>query len=644
MVSGSALAGSVAIALGYFVVARTQLNAFDLTVGWKELAKLVIISGALFAPFLAAGIIIATIFTARPERIHRLYATDLVGAGLGCALAVPLISLIGPPGAVVLAGLLYALAGLHSAPRGVFRFVGWSTVAVLALVVGLYRWLPDPVPDRIKTLAYAGGPIYGPRVFSAWSTVFRVDVTENSLFPGSSYLIHHDGHLGSVLHGFNGDLSTLTRFDADPRSFPFRVGKPAPDVLIIGAAGGHEILASLYFGAGHVTGVELNPATVSLLTDHFADYTGHIATHERVTLVNAEGRSYLRRAGASYDLIWFVAPDSYAAMNAATSGAFVLSESYLYTVEMIRESLDHLAPGGLISVMFGEIDYDRKPNRTARYLATAREAFRRIGIEDFDRHVMVTTRPDILYLSTILLKKEPFTDEEVRRFQRNAEAVPESVIRHVPGNPARGDGPVERAIFLPPEQLARSYGSYPYFITPVTDDAPFFWHFTRFRDALRSTAAREARGVYVDIDDVVGERVIVLLLIFATVFAAAWLILPFVVIGRAWRTLPYKTSTLLYFAALGIGFMLFEVSLIQMLTLFLGYPSYSLSVTLFGLLTASGIGSLASGAYRGRRDTRSSSCSWPCWRSCSSIASAWTCSWTSSSGRRFRCAACWRSC
>ena len=120
----SALAGSVAIALGYFVVARTQLNAFDLTVGWKESAKLVIISGALFAPFLAAGIIIATIFTARPERIHRLYATDLVGAGLGCALAVPLISLIGPPGAVVLAGLLYALADCTARPVG--RFDSWG--------------------------------------------------------------------------------------------------------------------------------------------------------------------------------------------------------------------------------------------------------------------------------------------------------------------------------------------------------------------------------------------------------------------------------------------------------------------------------------------------------------------------------------
>ncbi len=602
VVSCSALAGSATIALGYIVVARMQLNAFDLAVGYKELLKLVIISSALFTPFLAAGIIIATIFTARPARIHRLYATDLVGAGLGCALAVPLISVIGPPGTVVLAGLLYALAGVHSAPRGNTRRVGWGMVAALTVLVALHRQLPDPVPDRVKTLGMKGGAAYGPSVFSSWSTVFRIDVTENSLVPGSSYLIHHDGNLGSVLHRFNGDLSTLTRFDTDPRSLPFQVTKPAPHVLIIGAAGGHEILTSRYFGARHITAVELNPATVSLLTDRFADYTGHIAAHERVTLVNAEGRSYLQRTDDSYDLIWFVAPDSYAAMNAATSGAFVLSESYLYTIEMIQEALSHLAEGGVICVMFGELAYDRKPNRTARYLATAREAFRRIGIADFDRHVIVTTKPDIVYLSTILLKKEPFTDNEVRQLLRGAERVPESVVRHAPGNPPRGDGPVERAIFLAREQLSHSYDSYPYYIDPVTDDAPFFWHFTRFRDALSSTAAREARGVYVDIDDVIGERLIVVLLAFATVFAAVWLFLPFVVLGRAWRSLPYKTSTLLYFAALGVGFMQFEVSLIQMLTLFLGYPSYSLSVTLFGLLTASGLGSLASGAYRGKRD------------------------------------------
>src|SRR6185369_10022989 len=209
------------------------------------------------------------------------------------------------------------------------------------------------------------------------------------------------------------DVSKLGRFEHDPRSFPFRVARPSPEVLVIGAAGGHELLASLYFDTRHVTGVELNPVTYSLLTDHFADYSGHLPDNPRVTLVNAEGRSYLKRNDDRYDLVWFVAPDSYAAMNAATSGAFVLSESYLYTVEMIDESLDHLGPDGILCAHFGEIDYEHKPNRTVRYVSTAREAFRRRGITDFASHVLVATTPDIMNLSTVILKKTPFTPEEV---------------------------------------------------------------------------------------------------------------------------------------------------------------------------------------------------------------------------------------
>ena len=57
-----------------------------------------------------------------------------------------------------------------------------------------------------------------------------------------------------------------------------------------------------------------------------------------------------------------------------------------------------------------------------------------------------------------------------------------------------------------------------------------------------------------------------------------------------------------YFAALGLGFMFIEVALIQMLTLFLGYPTHSLSVTLFGILLFSGLGSLLSERYSARRN------------------------------------------
>jgi hypothetical protein len=82
-----------------------------------------------------------------------------------------------------------------------------------------------------------------------------------------------------------------------------------------------------------------------------------------------------------------------------------------------------------------------------------------------------------------------------------------------------------------------------------------------------------------------------LILVFATTMAGLFLLLPFIAVGTQWREFGRKGTSLLYFSCLGFGFMLFEVSLIQQLALFLGYPTYSLSVTLATILVASGAGS-----------------------------------------------------
>ena len=93
-----------------------------------------------------------------------------------------------------------------------------------------------------------------PTLFSRWSPVFRVDLTHvGADRPDDVRIIHHDGLWGSTLHRWDGDLGSLTRFDRDERSFPFKVtDEPPREVLIIGAAGGHEILASLYFILGDI--------------------------------------------------------------------------------------------------------------------------------------------------------------------------------------------------------------------------------------------------------------------------------------------------------------------------------------------------------------------------------------------------------
>nr|NIV76474.1 hypothetical protein [Gammaproteobacteria bacterium] len=146
----------------------------------------------------------------------------------------------------------------------------------------------------------------------------------------------------------------------------------------------------------------------------------------------------------------------------------------------------------------------------------------------------------------------------------------------------------------------RWHAAYPYDVTPVTDDSPFFWHFARYRDAL--TRPWGEKSLIWDPEDATGERMLMTLLCFAVLFAAVFLLLPLLFVRETWGRIPHKTPAAVYFAALGLGFMFFEVCLIQKLTLFLGYPTYSLTVTLFSLLVFSGIGSLASRRYAGHRN------------------------------------------
>jgi hypothetical protein len=146
---------------------------------------------------------------------------------------------------------------------------------------------------------------------------------------------------------------------------------------------------------------------------------------------------------------------------------------------------------------------------------------------------------------------------------------------------------VTTIVTAPQAELGAMLRSYRYDVSPVFDDSPFFWHFARFRDVF---ARRDARP-NLDPEDGFGERMLLALLAMSAAYALVFLLLPFVVIRRTWAALPYKLPSAVYFAAVGTGFMFFEIVMIQKLTLLLGYPTYSLSVTLAALLVFSGAGS-----------------------------------------------------
>jgi len=272
LISKLCICGGASVLAGYFIIAPTQINISMLTYGPVEILKLIAVCILLMTPFLAIGIIVSTILSRDPEAAGWLYAADLLGAALGCVTCIPLLILLDPPRTVIFAGLIFTLGGIRLAARSI-PLLGAAGVTSLALLLPIVSGglLPDPAVDMVKDI----GLFQKEKSvrFSKWHPVFRVDVSE-SLSISGNYLLHHDGLLGSGLYQFNGDFSSIDHLRTDSRALPFEVLAREPQVLVIGAAGGYDVLAALFFGAKRVTGVELNPVTLSLLTDIYADVTG----------------------------------------------------------------------------------------------------------------------------------------------------------------------------------------------------------------------------------------------------------------------------------------------------------------------------------------------------------------------------------
>src|SRR5206468_4481241 len=88
-----------------------------------------------------------------------------------------------------------------------------------------------------------------------------------------------------------------------------------------------------------------------------------------------------------------------------------------------------------------------------------------------------------------------------------------------------------------------------------------------------------------------GVAVLGMLLIISVLAVLAFLVLPLLLQDRAKH---HEAGALMYFIAVGLGYILVEISLIQRFVLFLGHPTYALTVVVFLMLLSSGIGSLAS--------------------------------------------------
>jgi hypothetical protein len=393
-----------------------------------------------------------------------------------------------------------------------------------------------------------------------------------------------DSYAGTELTAFDGDVSTVEHLKYDVTNIAHYL-RPSSRVLVVGTGGGRDVLSALAFNQKGVTGVEINPDILDLVHGRFGDFTGHLDRHPRVTFVNDEARSFVERLNDRVDIIQISLIDTWAA---TASGAFVLTENSLYTVEAWRTFLEHLTPHGILTV--SRWYYADRPGEVYRSAVLAATALRQLGVENPADHLaIVRARPAAADdapdgIGTLLVSPGAFSGADVDRLEEVSARLRFDIVQS-----PRASSDETFAAIASGDRLDDVIDSYPLNIAAPTDDSPFFFHMLRIRDVFDADLWRDQGIVSFNMKAV---GVLGVLLLTVSALTAACIGLPLALTRRR-EDLSGAAPYLLFFAAIGLGFMLVEISQLQRLAVFLGHPAYSLSVVLFSLLVSSGIGSLS---------------------------------------------------
>ena len=563
----------------------------------------------LAIPFFCSGLCLGLLFTRGTQRIHRLYAFDLVGAGIGCGALALIMPKFGGSGSVVIAAAL----GMFAA--AVFASPRRRIVSTLSLVISVTTIFVASHADRFLPITVTSLKVTPPvkPIYTCWNTFSRIDVYERKAHPDENLpamrrFVFDAGTAATGIQDLRPgirDYLAKNPNDWDYSSGIAYVGKPHPSVLIIGSGAGSQVLDALHFGARSITAIEVNPIIAETVAHRMDDFWGGMFNQPEVHLVTAEGRNFVRSSRETYDAIISVHTISNAAV---ASGALALSENYVLTREAFEDYFDHLLPDGVIY-------FTRPEPQIARLFATAREALAKRGIQDLSSHFYAyrvppddwekrmfgADRPS--FEAGILVKKSPFTAEEVGRINNllgvgQPSRDPSAPAPEVLYSPFTATTGIYRTL-LTSNDLWQVYRSGPRELQPAIDDRPFFNHYTRWsaiNGAMLHDVFSERRLRQLLLGDRPLAELSLLALLVQSILVAALLILfPLARWSRSGLSAPNRWRFLLYFAALGFGFIAIEMALLSQFSLFLGQPVYTYAVVLASLLIFTGVGANLSG-------------------------------------------------
>jgi hypothetical protein len=598
-----ALAFSITMVACFIAGQRVPFNALEIIWDRMQFVNLALMYLVFFVPFFFAACCVGLALTCRGEAISRLYFFDLVGAGAGALLAIGALLLVFPQSALIILVALALVASVLVGGRGAgrlplkigqFAWLGFLAVVVfngtLSLRISEYKGLSQAlqVVDS-RVLAQLSSPL-------GMVTVVDSPTVPVRLAPGLSFNSRHIPPQQLAVFTDADGMSAITGYDGSPGSIGYVADITAalpyqfldrPDVLVLGAGGGGDVLLAIYHEANRVDAVELDAHMTQLVADTFSDFAGHIYADPRVTAHTAEARGYVAQNERQYDLIQIGLLDSFAAAGA---GVHALNESYLYTVEAVREYLADLKPGGMVAITRW---VKAPPRDSLKLAATAIEALRQAGAADPERRIAVIRSWNTV---TLLARNGVFSDGDVqliRKFARSR-SFDTAYFPGISGADTNRFNLLDRPWLHDGIQAMLGddadgfFEDYKYFIEPATDDRPYFSHFFKWRSLPEVMAIRASGGAGL-IEW--AYLIVVTTLAQAAVIGSLLILLPLSRMRRTW-TGGARFGT--YFLVLGLAFLFVEIAFIQKFTLFLSHPLYAVAVVLASFLVFAGAGSALS--------------------------------------------------
>lgn len=586
------LSVAVSLLLQSFTVSASDIGFAGILVwGWLSLV--------LATPFFFSGVTLSLALTRAPFPVGRVYAADLAGAASGCLAAVGLIGVTDGYSAVLWIGALAVLGGFLFSPSRRLILLG-GILGGMALGNGLL-----PLDLALRPLMVKGRVETGENMpeSAQWNAFSRIGIfgetkaeplmwgpsvhyrPEDWILPQRKLTI--DGDAETPLYGIAGDMDRVGFLRQDVTSFAYHMPNLEKGV-VIGAGGGRDLLTARLFGLQEVTGIEVNPILVRQVVDRYRDFLG-LADQDGIRFVVDEARNWLSRDRDHYDIIQMSLVDTWAATGA---GAYALTENGLYTIEAWRLFLRRLTPKGVFTASRWRHPADN--GQTARLVGLAVAALRAEGVERPADHILFVHNgmAELGHnVATLVVARQPFSANALADLKKAAARQGYEILAE-PGREA--PSPLLREILASRSDadLEAISSREMLDLTPSTDDRPFFFNVVPFRSAV----------IYVLGFFFVGKGLsgtvlasINLFFLFAISFGLVTLaiVLPLRgAVADAGRPLVAWGS--LYFLLIGLGFMLAEIALMQRFAIFLGHPTYSLSITLCALILFTGVGSYLS--------------------------------------------------